>query len=1719
MENDQTDMDCIMGAGNASEDFFIMEEDGNEDRQIFALLGNGNENEDPQDQIPLPVVEQHQMEVEPGISSKAEHDTPFASTSQTGENKDSTGFSNEINVNTEPLEDSRQYRIEVVLTPPADPEAYARVELGPSWFVEKVLDEVDIEGETWYSVQFDDGRIDQLAYDDTTQLPGGSSAVQKFQAPRFANSSMDVIMDDGHENYLEDDSEEFDSESSDSHSRPSKKARMNTLRTRPQAIRVQPTRRSSRQASQRLSIGASSDDQDGNAPQRSTAASKSGRVTRSQHSTATKPTYNLSLAANNDSDDELAQAPESFVDEGEEEFIPVTSDLALKKTTRSSTRKRLRPKKSYASSRVLEDDSDIEFEPARRSGRTGRFAKSMKDPDVDDDYGALEEKTVTVPKLAAVKEIFQPLPSDSEFPAKHYTNCDACQTAGANVKGPLIYCQGCSLSYHKACLGVRSQRDHRVTKISSDNFVLQCRYCIGVYRQKDVRAPNHAMCQTCKLEGPSCKQFSVKKTPKQEERERLENGDEDPITSVNPSLVDNPDNVLFRCAHCRRGWHLDHLSPLGPELEIPEDLKMERLQEYSIDWSCKDCLEAEQKPATLVAWRPVDQDAYRPGQESSDMTEDGIEYLVKWDGRSHFHDTWMPGAWVYGAAASAMRTSFHKRDDNRLPKMDSASAIEEEWLLPDVILDVKYHRGSHLSSKARDISRINDISKIWVKFQGLGYEEAVWDEPPSPTTGAPYKAFCAAYDEFLNGRYFASISDLKMKERIAHYRSLNFGKEAELKSQPSRLKRGKLMEYQLEGVNFLLYNFQQRSNVILADEMGLGKTIQVVAFIASLVYDQPKCWPFLIVVPNATCANWRRELKHWAPDLRVVAYYGGKVAQDLAYRHELFPGGVREGLKAHVVITSFEAAGNLRQQFQTVKWVGLIVDEGQRLKNEGTQLYKALQEMKIPCRILLTGTPLQNNKRELFNLLQFIDTKNNAEELDAKYAELTKENLPELHKLIKPYFLRRTKVQVLKFLPPMSQIIVPVTMTVLQEKISKSIMARNPNLIKAIISKSKVKAADRKSLNNILSDLRQCLCHPFCFSSDIEDRTVSPQQMHRNLIEASPKLLLLELMLPKLKERGHRVLIFSQFLFSLTIIEDFLTGLGLLHARIDGSQSALEKQKRIDAFNAPGSPLFAMLLSTRAGGVGINLATADTVIIYDPDFNPHQDIQAISRAHRIGQKEKVLCFQLTTKNTVEEKIMQVGRKKMALDHALIETLDNKNQDAGEDLESILSHGAAALFSDGFKDHIVYDHASVDKLLDRSQIESTDTGDDESAETQFSLARVWANDTLTSNDDDGSSKPAPVADHGVWESILKQREEEHERELAAAKKVYGRGARRHSAKAVQYNHGVRPGPDSGDSDADVDDELYIDNNNPAEVEDEYDSEGSAGNRRASRKSKEASVPEAPKPQEALPRAQNNLANQGQLNQTGAAPRRGRPRKYPLPSATPTQRRSDGPRKDQGLPQHNKQSTMDLVSTKQQPTGLRPAQPVSKNPQPMKRPSLNLPSTHPPPTSQPRGGPAPSPRHPQPTGQLPMKPPSNLQATKQVSKAVFPPRPVPSSMVPNQGIPPQPWPNAPNNSSMPFIQGDRINTLAITHPQTSSYSYNSTNMMNGAHGDQHGHLGLHSCAVCGGSHTSLAGCVDLRSASSIRLALDGLRNRTSSSQILYTRDYLQRVLRGMDMPGRR
>ena len=406
----------------------------------------------------------------------------------------------------------------------------------------------------------------------------------------------------------------------------------------------------------------------------------------------------------------------------------------------------------------------------------------------------------------------------------------------------------------------------------------------------------------------------------------------------------------------------------------------------------------------------------------------------------------------------------------------------------------------------------------------------------------------------------------------------------------------------------------------------------------------------------------------------------------------------------------------------------------------------------------------------------------------------------------------------------MAEIILPVTMTKLQKKLYKSILSKDAGLIKAILSRGNghIKSTERAKLGNILMQLRKCLCHPFIYSDEIEEKVDDQAISQKNLTEASSKLELLNLMLPKLEERGHRVLIFSQFLGMLDVAEDFLDGLGMKHTRLDGTVSSMDKQKRIDAYNAEGSDIFAFLLSTRAGGVGINLASAGTVIILDPDFNPHQDLQALSRAHRIGQKKKVLVFHLMTRDTAEEKIMQLGKKKLSLDHLIIDRM-GAEEDEEVDVESILKFGAGALFDDDVEEKVIkYDAASIDTLLDRSQMEQTTAtdGKENSTDLAFSFARVWESDKGVLVDNGFGDGDHEISE-STWDKILQEREEEarREREERARKEQLGRG-KRIRQNLQSYAAEFEGGGDSGD---DTDFQASTGNHHSDSDSDQHDGE--------------------------------------------------------------------------------------------------------------------------------------------------------------------------------------------------------------------------------------------------------------------------------------------------------
>ena len=1070
-------------------------------------------------------------------------------------------------------------------------------------------------------------------------------------------------------------------------------------------------------------------------------------------------------------------------DDDDSESLPfLNSDLPGAKRPRAKLRGRGAAQPDLFEDSIGYEKSKRSRPGERQSGRSTRHQGGMQEVGENEVYRSDSDSAVrTAPKpvkAIGAREQFKTLPRNDEFRMRHIQQCETCGQDG-NF-GQMVYCQGCTLAYHKSCLGTRNSREHLVTKVGSGDSVLQCRRCVGYARKKEPTAPDQGKCADCREHGDACLPFRPRKTTPQEHKEREENGGEDPSYDVDGSRLYQANAVLFRCLTCWRAFHFAHLPSRSDVMEMldSEIDPEQRFREYSRDWKCKDCLDMPAKVSGLIAWKPMDEDGYDPGIALDQIDEDEKAYLVKWDGMSYFRAAWMPGAWVWGVSVHSTRKAFAKRPDAQHPKMRTEDAIPEDYLRTDIVLDIKYTSIVDIRTEEIDKARIREVYRALIKYKGLGYEDAVWEAPPNPDDGDRWTDFVTAYNDWILGRYVRPPKGSSLKSRIDKARSQDFAK-LERKVQPDNVLGGELMKYQIEGLNWLYYKWSTQKNAILADEMGLGKTIQIIAFLATLVSDW-NCFPFLVVVPNSTCPNWRREIKRWAPSLRVVAYYGSKESRDLVYRYELFPEGSKD-LRCHIVVTSYDAASddNCRRFFRSVAWQGLIVDEGQRLKNDKNLLYTALGALKAPFRILLTGTPLQNNQRELFNLLHFLDDTYDAAELEREFSELDQNKITKLHDMIRPFFLRRTKAQVLTFLPPMAQIILPVSMSMVQKKLYRTILAKNPDLMKAIFSSDNgtLKQAERASLSNVLMQLRKCLCHPFVYNKGIEERNVDYAVSHRNLVEAGSKLKVLELLLPKLKERGHRVLIFSQFLDMLDMVEDFLDGMELRYQRLDGSVSSLQKQKRIDEFNAPESPLFAFLLSTRAGGVGINLASADTVIILDPDFNPHQDIQALSRAHRIGQHKKVLCFQLVTRASAEERIMQMGRRKLALDHVLIQEMDADDAEEN-DLVSVLRHGAAELFEDSGDQDITYDSTSVDRLLDRSNMEDTKAGDDKSAETQFSRARIWANDSGALQEEivEDATALQQAPDPGVWANILRERERAAAEEAADKADAYGRGRR-------------------------------------------------------------------------------------------------------------------------------------------------------------------------------------------------------------------------------------------------------------------------------------------------------------------------------------------------------
>ncbi|XP_044598815.1 chromodomain-helicase-DNA-binding protein Mi-2 homolog isoform X3 [Cotesia glomerata] len=888
---------------------------------------------------------------------------------------------------------------------------------------------------------------------------------------------------------------------------------------------------------------------------------------------------------------------------------------------------------------------------------------------------------------------------------------------------------------------------------------------------------------------------------------------------------------LLCCDSCTSAYHTHCLSP--PLSEIPDG-----------DWKCPrcSCPPIMAKVSKILTWRWKDlPDAPSEEPSTSKATPKKRrvrEFFVKWADMSYWHCDWISELQLDVFHPLMFRNYTRKYDMDEPPKLeepldehDSRAirnkrdctdnkehynmedrffkyGIRPEWMIIHRIIN---HR------TARD-----GRATYLVKWRDLGYDQATWEDENADIPG-----FKQAIDYYSDLRAancadgHTSRKGKKGKGKKSKTRELIDDEERQPKRytpppdkpttdlkkkyerQPDYLDCTgmQLHPYQLEGLNWLRYSWGQGIDTILADEMGLGKTIQTIVFLYSL-YKEGHCkGPFLVSVPLSTIINWEREFETWAPDFYCVTYVGDKDSRIVIRENELsFEEGAVRGnratkirsssIKFNVLLTSYELISIDSACLGSIDWAVLVVDEAHRLKSNQSKFFRLLASYNIAYKLLLTGTPLQNNLEELFHLLNFLcrDKFNDLSAFQNEFADISKEEqVKKLHEMLGPHMLRRLKADVLKNMPSKSEFIVRVELSPMQKKYYKYILTRN---FEALNPKG---GGQQVSLLNIMMDLKKCCNHPYLFPAASQEAPTGPNGNYEPnaLIKAAGKLVLLSRMLKKLRDDGHRVLIFSQMTKMLDILEDYLEGEGYKYERIDGNITGTQRQEAIDRFNAPGAQQFVFLLSTRAGGLGINLATADTVIIYDSDWNPHNDIQAFSRAHRIGQANKVMIYRFVTRNSVEERVTQVAKRKMMLTHLVVRPgMGGKGSNfSKQELDDILRFGTEELFKEeeGKEDEAIhYDDKAVAELLDRSKegIEQKENWANEYL-SSFKVASYVTKEGETEEEADTEiiKQEAENTDPAYWIKLLRHHYEQQQEDMA---RTLGKGKR--VRKQVNYNDG-------------------------------------------------------------------------------------------------------------------------------------------------------------------------------------------------------------------------------------------------------------------------------------------------------------------------------------------
>uniref|UniRef100_A0A8D3DEF9 Chromodomain helicase DNA binding protein 6 n=1 Tax=Scophthalmus maximus TaxID=52904 RepID=A0A8D3DEF9_SCOMX len=587
-----------------------------------------------------------------------------------------------------------------------------------------------------------------------------------------------------------------------------------------------------------------------------------------------------------------------------------------------------------------------------------------------------------------------------------------------------------------------------------------------------------------------------------------------------------------------------------------------------------------------------------------------------------------------------------------------------------------------------------EVTHYLVKWCSLSYEEATWELQEDLD---PEKV-----------KEFEHIQKLPDRPPPDKWQKLD-------KSRDYR-NGNELREYQLEGMNWLLFNWYNRKNCILADEMGLGKTIQSITFLYE-IFSMGIRGPFLIIAPLSTITNWEREFRTWT-NMNVIVYHGSQISRQMILQYEMYhrdaQGNTIPGvLKFHGLITTFEMIMADCPELRKLHWRCVVIDEAHRLKNRNCKLLEGLKLMNLEHKVLLTGTPLQNSVEELFSLLNFLEPLQFPSESGflEEFGDLkTDEQVKKLQAILKPMMLRRLKDDVEKNLAPKEETIIEVELTNIQKKYYRAILEKNFSFLS--------RGANQHNMPNLINtmmELRKCCNHPYLITGAEEKILESFRKYHspdaldfqlQAMIQAAGKLVLIDKLLPKLLAGGHKVLVFSQMVRCLDILEDYLIQRRYTYERIDGRVRGNLRQAAIDRFCKPDSDRFVFLLCTRAGGLGINLTAADTCIIFDSDWNPQNDLQAQARCHRIGQSKAVKVYRLITRNSYEREMFDKASLKLGLDKAVLQDINRKGSLNGVqqlsklEVEDLLKKGAYGALMDEEDEGSKFCEEDIDQILQR-----------------------------------------------------------------------------------------------------------------------------------------------------------------------------------------------------------------------------------------------------------------------------------------------------------------------------------------------------------------------------------------------------------------------------------